>query len=103
MEEPFTSREHSTPIVPSGRTQFLSVSQCTSVITVNCVPLLPELHYQHSPPVPENSCHQLSGRQRLFKLFDLFSGCVCIHSFDPFLVSKFTSETQVSLPVTLTM
>jgi hypothetical protein len=31
--------------------------------------MLHEFHHQHSFSVPENSCHQLSGRQRLFKLF----------------------------------
>jgi hypothetical protein len=33
-----------------------------------CGPLLHKFHHQHSSPVPENRCHQLSGRQCLHPL-----------------------------------
>jgi hypothetical protein len=53
--------------------------------------------------VPENSCHQLSGRQAgnvCLNFFALFGECVCVHCFDCSLVSTFANETQVSSPVT---
>jgi hypothetical protein len=34
------------------------------------------------------------------KFFALFDECLCIHCLDCSLVSTFTNETQVSLPVT---
>jgi hypothetical protein len=64
-------------------------------------PLLHEFHHQHSFPVPENSCHHISGRRLNF--FDIFGECMCIHYFDCSLISTFTNEIQVSSSVTRMM
>jgi hypothetical protein len=40
--------------------------------------LLHEFHHQHSFPLPENSCHQLTRKQHLFKLFQ-FVLWMCVH------------------------
>jgi hypothetical protein len=63
----YTGCQHSAPVL-NGRTQFFSVSQYTSDVIV---PLFNEFHHQHSFPVPENGCYQLSGRQCSFKRFRL--------------------------------
>jgi hypothetical protein len=34
-----------------------------------CGPLLHKFHHQHIFPVPENNCHQLSGKQNIFLTF----------------------------------
>jgi hypothetical protein len=81
---------------------IFSVSQCTSdVIVVPCC-----MNSTISTPVlaqktVDNSF--LARRQRLFKLFGWFGGCMCIYCFHCSLVSTFTNETQVSSPVTRTM
>jgi hypothetical protein len=66
--------------------------------------MLHEIHHDQSFPIPENNCHQLSGRQTfVLNFFSLFDEWICTHSFDCSLVSSFTNVTKVSSPVTHTM
>jgi hypothetical protein len=78
MEEHYEYSEcqHSMPFVLNGHTQFLLASRNT--FQRYCGPVLHEFHHQQSFPVPDNSCYQRSGRQRLFKIVQLL-WWMCVH------------------------
>jgi hypothetical protein len=96
----YTVRQHSKPFFSEWP---YALFQCFAIPFLRyCGPLLHEFHHQHSFPLLERSSRQLSVRQRLFKLLRLFWWmCVCMHFLDCSMVSTFTNETQVSLPVTM--
>jgi hypothetical protein len=58
-----------------------------------------EFYHQHSFHIWENRCHQFSGRQCLFWLSQLVSGCMYILCIDCSLVWTFTNETHASTVV----
>jgi hypothetical protein len=92
--------EHSTLFVLNGPMLFFSVSQYTSeVIVAPCcmnstvTPFLSQKTIVISFLI-DGIC---------LNFFGLFGEHVCIHYFDCSLVSTFTNEAQVSLPVTHTV
>jgi hypothetical protein len=93
MDEHYTACQHSMPFVLNGPMQFF---ECFSI---HCDIILVPCCMNSTFPVPETSCHQLSGIS-LFNFFGLFGECMCIHCFDCFLASTSTNKTLISLSVT---
>jgi hypothetical protein len=57
--------------------------------------LLHEFHHQHSFPVPENSCHQLSGRQTTF--VKTFSACLVNEHASTAFIALWFRHSQMKL------
>jgi hypothetical protein len=89
IDEHYTGSQHSTSFVLNGHTQFFSVSQYTSDVTV--VPCC--MNSTISTPFLSQKTDALS-----------FLADVCLNFFDfnCSFASTFTNETQVSPPVTRT-
>jgi hypothetical protein len=98
IEEHYTGCQHFTPFFLNGPMPFFFLVFCNTLVMLlwsHVVWIPPSAYFS----VPENSCHQLSGRQRLFKLFQ-FVCWMCVHPLLWQLISAFTNETQVSSFVT---
>jgi hypothetical protein len=102
MDEHFTGCQHSTPFVLNGSTQIFLLFHHTPLTSL--WPLVARIPPSPPPllsfPVPVNSCHLLSIRRRLFKLF-LYAWymCVSIPCIDYSLVSTLTNKTPLSSPI----
>jgi hypothetical protein len=99
MEEHYTRHQHSKPFVLNDPMQFFfSILQYTSdVIVAIC-----SLDSTISTPFLSQKTGVISflADNICLNIFGFFGESVCIHCYDCSLVSTFTNETQVSLPVT---
>jgi hypothetical protein len=100
MEEHYTGCQQSTPFVLHGPTQFVSVSQYTSDVTV--VPCC--MNYTISTTFPSQKIGVIRFLADIcLNLFSLLGECMCIQCFNCSMASTFKNENQVSSPLTQTM